>query len=117
VSSIGEPTGADLARDHVDGSDSPLLPVLALDAPVDPSLRVDPSTSLPFPISLSPPSLPASSPALALVGLGVRTVSFLKVKVYSVGFYTAASARELEGVQGVSVGNAQVRTRVPETSS
>lgn len=30
---------------------------------------------------------PASSPELTLVGLGVRTVSFLKMKVYSAGFY------------------------------
>lgn len=30
---------------------------------------------------------PASSPELTLVGMGVRTVSFLKMKVYSAGFY------------------------------
>ena len=76
--------------------------MLALEAPIDPSIRIDSSTSIPFPISLSPLSLPASSPTLSLVGLGVRTVSFLKVKVYSVGFYTATGARELAGVQGVS---------------
>ncbi|GMK59224.1 hypothetical protein CspeluHIS016_0702390 [Cutaneotrichosporon spelunceum] len=31
--------------------------------------------------------LPASAPALALVGVGVRTVSFVHMKVYSAGFY------------------------------
>ena len=45
---------------------------------------VDPDTEVRFPITL-----PASSsfPSLHLVGLGVRKVSFLRVKVYSAGFY------------------------------
>lgn len=38
---------------------------------------------MPHPLILKP----ASAPDLALVGLGVRTVSFLKMKVYSAGFY------------------------------
>lgn len=45
---------------------------------------VDPATTLAFPLELAPKSLTSS---LALVGFGVRTVSFLRVKVYSAGFY------------------------------
>ncbi|WOO83426.1 Altered inheritance of mitochondria protein 18, mitochondrial [Vanrija pseudolonga] len=44
---------------------------------------VDPATSVSHPLTLDP----ASAPALALVGVGVRTVSFLRMKVYSAGFY------------------------------
>lgn len=47
------------------------------------SVRIDPSTGTPHPLTL----YPASAPELTLVGLGVRTVSFLKMKVYSAGFY------------------------------
>lgn len=46
-------------------------------------MRIDPSTGTPHPLTL----YPASAPELTLVGLGVRTVSFLKMKVYSAGFY------------------------------
>lgn len=49
--------------------------------------KVDTSTSLPFPLSIHPKSLQTTSPPLSLVGLGVRTVSFLRVKVYCAGFY------------------------------
>lgn len=41
-------------------------------------ISVDPDTQIPFPLRLG---------NLNLVGLGVRKVSFLRVKVYSVGFY------------------------------
>ncbi|GHJ88387.1 hypothetical protein NliqN6_4789 [Naganishia liquefaciens] len=51
---------------------------------------VDPSTSINFPQTLVPLSLPNSP--LPLVGLGVRTVSFLRVKVYSAGFYLEETA-------------------------
>ena len=47
---------------------------------------VDPATSIAFPKSLNVPSQ-VKIPTLSLVGLGVRTVSFLGIKVYSVGFY------------------------------
>ncbi|ORY29164.1 chalcone-flavanone isomerase-domain-containing protein [Naematelia encephala] len=46
--------------------------------------RADPETSVSFPLYLK---LSTPTPDLALVGLGVRKVSFLRVKVYSVGFY------------------------------
>lgn len=36
--------------------------------------------------------LSLSNASLSLVGLGVRTVSFLRVKVYSAGFYLEESA-------------------------
>ncbi|KAI9636495.1 chalcone-flavanone isomerase-domain-containing protein [Dioszegia hungarica] len=49
------------------------------------AMRFDPDTQIPFPLHIAGTS--ASSPALSLVGLGVRKVSFLRVKVYSVAFY------------------------------
>ncbi|KAF8971499.1 chalcone-flavanone isomerase-domain-containing protein [Flammula alnicola] len=47
---------------------------------------VDPATSIAFPKTMRIPSNLKIAP-LALVGVGVRTVSFLGVKVYSIGFY------------------------------
>lgn len=44
---------------------------------------VDPATTVSHPLTLSP----SSAPQLALIGVGVRTVSFLSFKVYSAGFY------------------------------
>ncbi|RSH78888.1 uncharacterized protein EHS24_001811 [Apiotrichum porosum] len=55
----------------------------AAPAPVDGDVKVDPATQVAHPLTLTP----ASTPALTLVGLGVRTVSFLSFKVYSAGFY------------------------------
>jgi hypothetical protein len=51
--------------------------------------RLDASTSQPFPVNLPKPltSLPPQCNKLTLVGLGVRTVSFLRVKVYVAGLY------------------------------
>lgn len=66
---------------------------------------VDPDTQIPFPIRLPLTSL--SSPNLSLVGLGVRKVSFLRVKVYSVGFYLEESlTNRLAGLPGWSVSSA-----------
>ncbi|KAM6494013.1 Chalcone isomerase, partial [Amanita muscaria] len=47
---------------------------------------VDPATSIAFPKTLTIPAK-TKLPTLSLVGVGVRTVSFLRIKVYSVGFY------------------------------
>lgn len=47
---------------------------------------MDPATSIAFPKTLRIPSK-TPLPEFSLVGLGVRTVSFLGIKVYSVGFY------------------------------
>ncbi|KAJ3576134.1 hypothetical protein NP233_g628 [Leucocoprinus birnbaumii] len=47
---------------------------------------VDPATSIAFPKSIRVPAK-VPIPPLTLVGLGVRTVSFINIKVYSVGLY------------------------------
>ncbi|KAI5124422.1 hypothetical protein M0805_008306 [Coniferiporia weirii] len=57
-----------------------------LDAPVSVVTRSDPDTGIEFPETLVIPSR-VRLPPLTLVGLGVRRVSFLGIKVYSVGFY------------------------------
>ncbi|PVG02288.1 hypothetical protein CPB86DRAFT_751770 [Serendipita vermifera] len=49
----------------------------------DSDYKKDPATDVEFPTSLELPG----TPPLTLLGLGVRTVSFLGLKVYSVGFY------------------------------
>jgi hypothetical protein len=49
-------------------------------------LVVDPSTSITFPKTMHIPSR-VPIPDLSLIGVGVRTVSFLGIKVYSVAFY------------------------------
>lgn len=48
--------------------------------------EIDPGTSIAFPKTLQIPSK-FPLPRLSLVGVGTRTVSFLGLKVYSVGFY------------------------------
>ncbi|KAI0670172.1 chalcone-flavanone isomerase-domain-containing protein [Trametes maxima] len=62
-----------------------------LDADATPALaeeetRVDPATSIAFPATLKIQSK-TPLPSFTLLGVGVRTVSFLGIKVYSVGFY------------------------------
>ncbi|KAJ1310181.1 hypothetical protein OPQ81_006925 [Rhizoctonia solani] len=61
----------------------------ALDAQFTPSKaeRSDPTTSIKFPTSLELDG----EPNMTLLGLGVRTVSFLGIRVYSVGFYADLS--------------------------
>ncbi|KAF8309966.1 chalcone-flavanone isomerase-domain-containing protein [Cantharellus anzutake] len=56
---------------------------LSLEEAPESSIRVEPETCVRFPSTIQPPSCPP----LTLVGLGVRVVSFLKFKVYAVGFY------------------------------
>ena len=46
----------------------------------------DPASDVEFPLTLTPESAPPGT-QLTLVGLGVRTVSFLGIQVYSVGLY------------------------------
>ena len=59
---------------------------------------VDTDTDTPFPLALS---ILTPTPALTLVGLGVRKVSFLRVKVYSAGFYLEDSVLgKLDSVEG-----------------
>ncbi|KAG1755008.1 chalcone-flavanone isomerase-domain-containing protein [Suillus paluster] len=52
----------------------------------DSEFETDPATSIAFPKTLRIPSK-FPLPQFSLVGVGVRTVSFLGIKVYSVGFY------------------------------
>lgn len=63
----------------------PLPPLIVLNDPPNRSI-LDPSTQLEFPAELEPQNLKLTEP-MRLVGLGVRTVSFLAVKVYVAGFY------------------------------
>ncbi|KAH7927360.1 hypothetical protein BV22DRAFT_1111102 [Leucogyrophana mollusca] len=51
-----------------------------------PEFETDPATAIAFPTNLRIPSK-FPLPNFSLVGVGVRTVSFLGIKVYSVGFY------------------------------
>ncbi|GAA5875990.1 hypothetical protein JCM16303_006985 [Sporobolomyces ruberrimus] len=80
----------------------PALPVAHAEAPPSSSTYLDPTTKTPFPSTLVSPE----GVKLVLVGTGVRTVSFLSIKVYAVGFYVsenefeAAKAGKLEGWKG-----------------
>jgi hypothetical protein len=59
-----------------------LCPMVPMDLPCS----VDPDTSIAFPATLRIPSK-SPLPKFTLVGLGVRKVSFLGIKVYSIGLY------------------------------
>ncbi|OJT04791.1 hypothetical protein TRAPUB_4585 [Trametes pubescens] len=59
--------------------------------------RVDPATSIAFPKTLKIQSK-TPLPTFTLVGLGVRTVSFLGIKVYSIGFYADLSNPKLAAI-------------------
>jgi hypothetical protein len=56
---------------------------------------VDPATSIEFPTALRIPSK-GTLPEFTLIGVGVRVVSFLKIKVYSVAFYADLSNPKLK---------------------
>ncbi|TCD70650.1 hypothetical protein EIP91_002371 [Steccherinum ochraceum] len=69
------------------------LPTIHLDAEAvvqNEDTTVDSATSIAFPNTLRIQSK-SPLPEFTLVGVGVRTVSFLSVKVYSVGFYADLS--------------------------
>lgn len=67
-------------------SDPPLAAQpLHADAPPPTGVHLDPTTKTPFPSRLTSPN----GVPLRLVGTGVRTVSFLSVKVYAVAFYVS----------------------------
>ncbi|KAH9487093.1 hypothetical protein JR316_0001161 [Psilocybe cubensis] len=61
---------------------------------------VDPATSIAFPKIMRIPSN-TKTPPLTLVGVGVRTVSFLGVKVYSIAFYADLNNPHLKSVSQV----------------
>ncbi|PPQ75468.1 hypothetical protein CVT24_013319 [Panaeolus cyanescens] len=63
---------------------------------------IDPATSIAFPETMRIPSS-LNLPPLTLVGLGVRTVSFLGIKVYSVGFYADLENPKLKVPKDVPV--------------
>ncbi len=56
------------------------------------------ATSIAFPKTLKIQSK-TPLPTFTLVGLGVRTVSFLGIKVYSIGFYADLSNPKLAAVR------------------
>ncbi|PWN36274.1 uncharacterized protein FA14DRAFT_53644 [Meira miltonrushii] len=58
--------------------------------------RLDPATGQPLPVSISVPQdvFSNGSEELRLIGLGVRTVTFLSVRVYVAGLYVDAKAIE-----------------------
>ncbi|KAJ7293228.1 chalcone-flavanone isomerase-domain-containing protein [Mycena rebaudengoi] len=56
---------------------------------------VDPDTAIAFPRTVAVPSQ-FKTPPLSLVGLGVRTVSFLGIKVYSIAFYADLASPNLK---------------------
>jgi hypothetical protein len=56
---------------------------------------VDPATSIEFPTTLQIPSKGAL-PEFTLIGVGVRFVSFLRIKVYSAAFYADLSNPNLK---------------------
>ncbi|EJU01150.1 hypothetical protein DACRYDRAFT_116954 [Dacryopinax primogenitus] len=67
-------------------------PHVALDAPPKPKRAKEPTAS-----ELFPPTLPHPSGAtLTLLGTGIRTVTFMRMKVYEVGFYADLSEVALE---------------------
>ncbi|KAH9947704.1 chalcone-flavanone isomerase-domain-containing protein [Amylocystis lapponica] len=55
---------------------------------------LDPATGIAFPTTLTIPSK-TPLPTFSLVGVGVRTLSFLRIQVYSVGFYADLSSPSL----------------------
>ncbi|CEQ38746.1 SPOSA6832_00197, partial [Sporobolomyces salmonicolor] len=80
----------------------PSLPVVHAEGPSSSSAYIDPTTKTPFPSTLTGPD----GTKLRLVGTGVRTVSFLSIRVYACGFYVsereldAAKAGKIAGWQG-----------------
>lgn len=56
----------------------------------------DPTTNTPFPTTLKT----QTSATLQLIGTGVRTVSFLSVRVYSAGFYLSPGALSKPQLKG-----------------
>ncbi|KAK4705894.1 hypothetical protein P7C70_g309, partial [Phenoliferia sp. Uapishka_3] len=65
-----------------------LVPSLPFAHAEEAGVYIDPTTSTPFPSTISSPN----GTVLQLVGTGVRTVSFLSIRVYSAGIHIAAEA-------------------------
>ncbi|BGP52892.1 hypothetical protein JCM8202v2_000449 [Rhodotorula sphaerocarpa] len=75
-----------------------MAPLHAEAAAANSEVYYDPTTATPFPQHLSAPD----GTALRLVGTGVRTVSFLNIRVYAAGFYV--SQRELDQLYAGKLG-------------
>ncbi|KAI9600857.1 hypothetical protein H4Q26_000651 [Puccinia striiformis f. sp. tritici PST-130] len=71
----------------------PLPPTIILNQPTKDHI-IDPATQLEIPVELNPDHITLNE-SLRLVGSGVRTVSFLNVKVYVAGFYADPEYFEL----------------------
>ncbi|KAF9535498.1 chalcone-flavanone isomerase-domain-containing protein [Crepidotus variabilis] len=71
------------------------IPLSGTEAAKDEETIVDPATSIAFPKVMHIPTN-TGTPNLTLLGVGVRTVSFLGIKVYSVGFYADLSNPNLK---------------------
>ncbi|KAL1739026.1 chalcone isomerase [Schizophyllum fasciatum] len=65
------------------------------------TLTLDPETNITFPKTMHIESK-VRIPDMTLLGVGVRKVSFLKVKVYSIGFYADLSNPDLKIPEGVT---------------
>ncbi|KAI5476375.1 lactoylglutathione lyase Glo1 [Pseudohyphozyma bogoriensis] len=74
-----------------------LLPSLTVLHAEEAEKYIDPTTSTPFPRHLTS----SGGQKLVLVGTGVRTVSFLSVRVYAVGLYIGEQA--MEGVRSGTI--------------
>lgn len=81
----------------------PVLPVALAESEPSSEHYIDPTTSTAFPTFVSSPS----GSKLRLVGTGVRTVSFLAIRVYAAGFYVGERMyQQLGQVEGFQVSSA-----------
>ncbi|VDB99352.1 unnamed protein product [Peniophora sp. CBMAI 1063] len=88
---------------------------ISLDAEVATDEVVDPDTAITFPRTLSVQSK-VKLPTYTLLGCGVRTVSFLGIKVYSVGFYADLSNPKLEELPRSASAEEKIKFLVDNTS-
>lgn len=95
-----ESSGSTSLDAQVDWLSRTVLPTAHAEAELSSKLYIDPTTSTSFPTSITSPD----GKRLALVGTGVRTVSFLSIRVYAAAFYVEESAlRGLSRVNGFQV--------------
>ncbi|KAG8722757.1 hypothetical protein FRC08_010367 [Ceratobasidium sp. 394] len=85
----------------------------ALDAVELPSSeKMDPATSIKFPTVLKL----EGEPEMTLLGVGVRTVSFLGIRVYSVGFYADLAGIDLKSLGLCKDAEERIETLLKTTS-
>lgn len=83
----------------------------ALDAPDD-AEKIDPATSIKFPTILRL----EGEPELTLLGVGVRTVSFLAMRVYSVAFYADLANVDLTSLKLCKTAEERIETLLETTT-